>query len=537
MERVLFRNVQLLQASHNDSLTNAVLIDGPRVEWIGSTREIPDTNIDKVIECDGATLMRGLRDAHMHFLAYAASLTDLDCQGADSIAALQRLIQHRAVTTQNGIWVRGRGYDEFRLDERRHPTRYDLDIGALDTPVRLDHRSGHACVLNSEGLERVGVGPNTPDPPEGFIERDEAGTPTGLLIELNSYVSERMGERRDEIAMRHAISQASQNLLSWGVTSFEDASIDNSITRWEALLHYQVEGLVQQSITLMPGIQNLEEFARKGTAYGSVGSIFDRRTTSLLHSREHSSLGGAGQKITTVRLGHAKIVVTLTTGSLYPPTETLMEMIMTAHRLGFPVAVHAVEEEVILSVLEVVRQCQLNEPQHLVVNDRVEHCSEATPPVLAMLKETGVVVCTNPQFLHVSGERYRSEVPPEVLPWLYPLRSLLQTGNRILVGSDAPVVSPDPWQGIYAAVTRKDMTGETLSPEQSVSLEQALLLYQSPRDDQGPSQRKPQEPAEGDQIVVGDEANLVVLDRDVMVEDRRQILGTRAIVNLAARDW
>ena len=63
MERVLFRNVQLLQGSHNDSLTNAVLIDGPRVEWIGSTREIPDTNIDKVIECDGATLMRGLRDA------------------------------------------------------------------------------------------------------------------------------------------------------------------------------------------------------------------------------------------------------------------------------------------------------------------------------------------------------------------------------------------------------------------------------------------------------------------------------------------
>ena len=54
MERVLFRNVQLLQGSHNDSLTNAVLIDGPRVEWIGSTREIPDTNIDKVIECDGA---------------------------------------------------------------------------------------------------------------------------------------------------------------------------------------------------------------------------------------------------------------------------------------------------------------------------------------------------------------------------------------------------------------------------------------------------------------------------------------------------
>ena len=238
MERVLFRNVQLLQGSHNDSLTNAVLIDGPRVEWIGSTREIPDTNIDKVVECDGATLMRGLRDAHMHFLAYAASLTDLDCQEADSIAALQRLIQHRAVTTQNGIWVRGRGYDEFRLDERRHPTRYDLDIGALDTPVRLDHRSGHACVLNSEGLERVGVGPNTPDPPEGFIERDEAGTPTGLLIELNSYVSERMGERRDEIAMRHAISQASQNLLSWGVTSFEDASIDNSITRWEACLLY-----------------------------------------------------------------------------------------------------------------------------------------------------------------------------------------------------------------------------------------------------------------------------------------------------------
>ncbi|MEK7777455.1 MAG: amidohydrolase family protein, partial [Chloroflexota bacterium] len=399
MPSLLFRNASVITMDHHLPTAQAVVVRDGGIIWVGRERDIPPLAVDRVIPCGGATLLPGLNDAHIHLLALASRLRQLDCsRGAvASIPDMQSLIRARAQATPPGQWLRGRGYDEFYLKERRHPTRADLDAAAPGHPVRLDHRSGHACVLNSLGLELAGIGMDTPDPPEGVIQRDQEGDPTGLLFEMAGYLSHRMREFRAHEQMTELLAETSQALLRWGVTSLQDASPEHDLERWHTLRAMRQKGALQQRLTFMPGIHHLAQFTDAGLAYGAGD---DR-----------------------LRLGPAKMVVTLTTGVLYPPEEEIESLVRDAHQNGFPVAAHAVEEEAIMAVLSAF-QASRDSWGSRRFPDRVEHCSEATPKVQMLLKATNATVVTQPGFIYESAERYVATVPPEKQPWLYPLRAL-----------------------------------------------------------------------------------------------------------------
>ena len=484
MSALLFRNANVMTMDHHRPRAQAVLVRDDKIAWVGQEADVPPQPVDRVIECGGATLLPGLNDTHIHLLAYASSLRHVDCGhgAAASIGDIQRMIRERVQTTTPGQWVRGRGYDDAYLKERRHLTAADLDVAAPHHPVRLDHRSGHACVLNSRALELVGIGPDTPDPPEGVIERDTAGLPTGLLLEMGGYVSQRMQEFRDPKRLQETLAEASRTLLRWGVTSLQEASPENDVERWNTLHGMQQEGVVGQRITLMPGIRCLQRFVDTGLPAGAGDSW--------------------------LRLGPAKLMTTLTTGSIYPSEEELLELVMDAHRRRFPVAVHAVEEEAIMAVLDVLRNNVPNTSDYKLP-DRIEHCSEATPRVQRLLKGAGVTVVTQPGFIYESGERYASQVPKQTQPWLYPLRTLRELGLDVAAGSDAPVASPDPWRGIYGAVTRKDASGRALHPEQGLFLEEAVGLYTV-----GAAAASQEQIIKGT-IQPGKLADLILVDRDL----------------------
>ena len=502
MATVLLRNAALLTMDPARPRAQAVLVRGDRIEWVGADADVPDGSADRVIDCGGATLIPGLNDAHIHLLAYASSLSHLDMSRdrAASIGDIKRLIRERAVATPQGRWVRGRGYDEAYLAEGRHPTRQDLDAAAPGHPVRLDHRSGHAMVLNSRGLELAGIGPDTPDPPEGVIERDESGQPTGLLLEMAGYVSGRLRERGDTGELRKSVEEASRDLLKWGVTSLQDASPENDPARWEMLQGMQAEGAVRQRLTVMPGLRHIRSFLDSGLTYDRGGS------------------GGSGDGM--CRLGHAKLMVTMTTGAIHPSEEEIGSLVAEAHGLGFPVAVHAVEEEAIMAVLRALRRSGAPFP------DRIEHCSEATPAVQELLRDSGVTVVTQPCFIYESGERYAAQVPAAIQPWLYPLRTLRGMGLALAAGSDAPVASPDPWRGIYAAVTRRDGSGRALHPEQGISLEEAIHLYTA-----GAAGASGQGGVTG-MVRPGMAADLALLDRDVTRVDPEGLLSCKAALTM-----
>src|SRR5207248_1675177 len=109
----------------------------------------------------------GFIDAHIHPIFYGLSLEGVPClpPSVRSIADLQRGVAERVARSADGEWIWGQGYDDTRLEERRHPTRDDLDGVSPGRPVVLTRVCGHMCVANSRALELAGVDERTPDPP------------------------------------------------------------------------------------------------------------------------------------------------------------------------------------------------------------------------------------------------------------------------------------------------------------------------------------------------------------------------------------
>ena len=172
---LLLVNARVITLDPAQPRAEAVAMKGETIVAVGTRGEAsrlagPDA---KVIDCQGKTLVPGFIDAHCHLFATASSLQGLPC-GPDrvsNIRELQAAIKRRAADTAHGGWIRGFGYDDLALEEARHPNRWDLDRAAPGHPVRLDHRSGHATVLNSAGLELAGIHQDTPDPVDGVIQR------------------------------------------------------------------------------------------------------------------------------------------------------------------------------------------------------------------------------------------------------------------------------------------------------------------------------------------------------------------------------
>ena len=231
----VLRNANVITLDESLPRASAVAVRDGAIAWVGRDDDFALLGWQgaRVVDCEGRTLVPGFVDSHLHLMAYAASLRDVDC-GPDavrSIADVRRAIADRARAAPAGSWIVARGYDESALLERRHPTRRDLDA-ATRLPVRLVHRTGHACVLNSAALAHVGIGADTPDPVEGVIVRDSAGEPTGLLLEMDAYLDGRI-PRRPRSEFDAGMRQAGERLAALGVTAVVDATPSNSVERWE----------------------------------------------------------------------------------------------------------------------------------------------------------------------------------------------------------------------------------------------------------------------------------------------------------------
>ncbi len=491
-------------------IAEALAIHGDKITAVGRTEAVaplagPDT---RTIDCRGRTVMPGFVDAHCHLLAQASAHSALDCSPntVNSIEELQELVRRKANATPSGQWIRGVGYDHLSLSDGRHPTRDDLDPISANHPVRLNHRSGHAAVLNSRALEIAGIDDATPDPVQGVIDRDPAtGRPTGLLLELSEFLRSRLGMSRDSTQLEADVATLDRSLLSYGITSVQDAGANNGLERWRTFRSLQASGKLSCRITMMAGAHHLEELSSEGLQWGSGGNL--------------------------LRLGHAKIMLTLTTGALHPSERELKQIVNDAHRRGFPVAIHAIEREAVEASVQVLDESRLESSLPEGTRDRIEHCAECPPPLVHRIKKSGASVVTQPGFIYWNGDDYLHRVEPSMLPHLYPSAALLEASVPLAFSSDGPVIDANPWPGIYSAVTAKTRDGNTLLSGSSsrtppITVMDALRCYTL-----GAAYAEGTEDLKGS-IRPGKLADLVVLDSDPTAIQPEQLRSIKAVMTV-----
>jgi predicted amidohydrolase YtcJ len=383
------------------------------------------------IDANGAALIPGLHDHHVHLLAMAARDEGLDLDSLDDERAFDLALSHAADSAGDG-WVRASGYDEHRhgqIDCRR----LDALVGA--TKVRVQHRSGLAWVLSSAGLEAV-LGDDIPS----RVELDASGKPTGRLLRLDALLAERVG------VSAPSLQKIGAQLSSFGITGVTDATYNLGAGRAELLRQAVQSGALPQSLTLL-GVTDDERSSVEGWA----------------------------------SVGPAKILVDEVVGL---DVDLLAKQIEGHHSVGRAVAIHAVSRA---ETVTVVTALALAGMMH---GDRIEHGSVLPVDLDPLLEAGEVTVIVQPALVHERGDHYLEVVDGEDLPFLHRAATLLDAGVRVAAGSDAPVTSADPWRAIAAASTRTTRTGQRLGVAERVEAATALGWYLTdPLDPSGPLRR------------------------------------------------
>lgn len=390
------------------------------------------------LDCGGATLLPGFEDAHIHLLAYAASLAAVDCSpaAAPDIPAILAAVGERAHHTPPGVWIRAVGYRESELRERRHPTRWELDAAAPRNPVRLIHGSGHGSVLNSTALAAVGITTESEEPPGALIGRRlDDGEPDGLLLELNELIEGRI-PRPPEAELRASLGEADHRLLAAGVTTVHDLGVRNDAETLALFERLRADGTL--TVDVVPAL-GYDAFAG-GQVHGWRGIV--------------------------------KLAINELDGVPRPSLDELAARIARVAAAGARVAVHAVTEAAVERAAEAFARV-LGDGAPPTVPHRVEHAAICPPSLAERLAALHVAVVYNPGLLYADGERFAREVAQADQPWLHNPAPAAAAGARIAFGSDAPVSRPDPL-GSIAAAARRRATGGTPLPGPQLPLALAL---------------------------------------------------------------
>lgn len=440
-----------------------VLVSGSLIREVGPTGSLPSTSGERVtVDGAGCALVPGLHDHHIHLFALAVRENSLWCGRPDveSPEGLQARLSegaHRSTGVRGTgprsmggepEWLRAIGWDDT---DAGWPDRHVLDRAVPDRPLRLQHRSGAMWVVNTAGLERMGVLRDGERLPSG-VETDASGVATGRLVGSDNWLRERMGGDLPSLA---AIGRS---LASSGVTGLTDATAHNGAAELAAFAESRRRGDLLQNVSAM-------------TAEVEVDCPEE------------------------IELGPVKIVLM---ESALPEPVALIARIVEAHRAGRTVAIHAASR-----VTAVLAAAALAEAGARA-GDRIEHGSVVPPELAEMVAALGVTVVTQPHFVAENGDRYLAAVDTADVPWLYRCQGLLDAGIPVAAGTDAPFGDPDPWKAMAAAVERRSASGVLMGSGEELSPEQALALFTgSAKLPGGPPRR----------IAPGEPADLCLLDR------------------------
>jgi predicted amidohydrolase YtcJ len=515
----IFLNGSVITVGPKDRICEGVAVSGNKILATGTSAEMkalagPEA---RIIDLKGRSLTPGFIDAHCHAGNYGPVKFNIVCTAGvvPSIEDLKKEVRKRAATTPRGGWILGRGYDNTKLKDNRHPTRWDLDEAAPEHKVFILRTCGHLGVVNSLALKEFGIQKGSPDPHGGRIDRDKGGEPTGLLYE-QALVPVRMSTQPTYDDFLRGLKIMNEDFLRYGITSVTDASGRNA----EEIRAFQTAGsegwlkvrIYFQVRTSGAAIQLGEHYLQSGlvTGYGTEKLRLGSYKLML------DGAGGGG----SAAMREAYPGKPSEFGILHQSQEELDQLVLNGQKAGYQIGVHAIGDKAVEMTLKSYARALKKYPRK-DCRHRIEHCGFLDGPLLAQMKEMGVVAALGLPFLYELGDSYITVFGQDRLQCVYPLRSLMERGIVSGLSSDAPVIDPNPMTGIYFAVTRKTPTGQTIAPHEAVSVMQAIRAYTL-----NGAYGSFEENIKGS-LEPGKLADLVVLSEDILKAPPEKILGIK----------
>jgi len=464
-------------AVEGSPIAEAVAVQDGRIIAVGSNQEIQDLvhSRTRVIELNGRTVTPGFIDAHMHFISGGFQLSGLDLREATTPEEFVIRIREFAESVPSGTWITGGNWDH-ELWGGLLPRSDWIDPFTQAHPVLVQRLDGHMALANSLALKMSGVATKTGDPPGGFIVRDEAGLPLGVLKDQAIALVRKVIPPATVEATKRALQSAARHTLSRGITQVHDMGGWNNLDMmgWANLEVYQQAHSEGHLPLRIYSVVPMSSWRRMKDYVSTNGRGDDRLWWGGVKAFVDGSLGSA-----TAWFHEAYLDESGNTGLTTTDTAELQSWIEGADKAGLQPIVHAIGDganDWLLDIYEDLVASHGTRDRRL----RVEHAQHLSQSAIGRFSKQGVIASMQPYHAVDDGRWAAKRIGPERIKRAYAFGSLLDTGATLAFGSDWTVAPLDPILGIDAAVTRRTLDGvnpDGWMPEERISLEQALLAY------------------------------------------------------------
>ena len=530
---VLHANIYTME-DDNPQATAIAVIDG-RIVYVGDDEGVEEYRGEETetIDLAGATLTPGFIEGHGHFMGTGMKELELDLSKTQSYDELVEQVAEKVKETAPGEWITGRGWHQDKWTDRPDTlvkgfqVHDKLSAVSPDNPVYLRHASGHAGFANARAMEIAGVNQLSIENMEdeidgGEVIRDGLGNPTGIFNEkAMGLITKHVPETDEEIRLR-ALQLAVGACHRHGITGFHDAGADR-----ETIALYKkakAEGLLGVRMYVMIGGGRLaEERFPDGPVIDTTDHLLTIRAVKLSIDGALGSRGAWLLEDYSDRPGHA--------GHNTVPMEQVEVVAMKALEAGFQVCTHAIGDRANREVLDRYEAAFKALPEKSRDHRfRIEHAQHLHPEDIGRFAGLGVV--PSMQTIHLSSDRpwaIDRLGEQRIVEGAYVWQKLLQSGARIVNGTDVPVEPLDPLACFYASVTRKTLQGTPTGgyePDQKMTREQALRSYTLDA-----AYGAFEENIKGS-IEAGKLADFTVFDKDIMTVAEEEILTTKVVMTI-----
>ena len=505
----------------------AVAVRGETITAAGPLAEVAALRGEatRVVALGDRALLPGFIDAHGHLLAVGRNLDSLslhpppvgDVAGIDDIVRkIRTWIDERQI--EPGGLVLGIGYDDSLLAERRHPTRDDLDRASAEHRIVLTHVSGHLRAANSAALAAAGVTAGTPDPPGGHIRR-RAGSrePDGVLEERAGGLVGGGLLAPTAVAPDVAARRAIEVYLGYGTTTIQDGAAAPETVA--ALRAAAAREPFDADVAVFPWFRTLDDAERAEYEARYSGGF---RVAGVKFSLDGSPQGRTAWVTQPYDEGPPGAPPDYRAyGTLAP--ELYKAGAARLVRRGVPILVHANGDAAIDLMLDGVAEAVAGAdpvPDHRAV---IIHAQLMRADQLDRAAELRVVPSFFSAHAFFWGDWHVRSFGASRGSNISPARWALERGVRFTIHNDAPVVPPDVMRLVSIAVNRTTRSGRVLGPEQRLTVREALHAVTL-----GAAYQYFEEDTKGS-IAVGKQADIVVLDRNPLTADPRELEHVRVL--------
>lgn len=481
----------------------------------------------KMIDAGSKLVLPGFTDCHVHFLEGGLSLSRVNLEGAHNVADIQALLRKYAEQHPNDPWLLGRGWDYTMFAPETLPDKKYLDPLFPVYAVFLEAYDGHTFWANSKALALAGISKSTPDPLNGTIVRDPAtGEPTGALLESAGDLVRKAAPPPNRVEQLNALRAAMKLAVRNGITRVHSAGGDFGELEVLQELRGEKQLWVRFHIayTAEPPELRPENLAAIEAAHKNfhdnwidvqsvkffLDGVMETHTAALLEPYADDPRGK---------------------GSLFWDPAKYKAAVAELDRKDLQIYTHAVGDSAVRTALDTY-EAVLHENHSKNRRHRVEHIETVADADIPRFGKLGVIASMQP--LHSYPDRdtldiWARAIGPERAERAWVWKSIARRGGEYAFGSDWPVVTLNPFEGIQTAVTRQTREGQPeggFVPSQKLTVAQAIEGYTRNAAFAGGREK-----TEGS-LEVGKLADLIMLDRNIFEISPSSIHQTNVVLTI-----